>query len=209
MKRPGNGKANQFGAVVDPDKVKDERPAEGGWSDRGPVAALRDTVLLDPRTGMPRRIPAKRVIEVLRREHGGKSQEVGVVMTPLRKLYRNGSIDQDQYDVGYDFNCAFTHGGLHGIRAQDYAAVRGGGAQGGATAAVMDAREHVWRCFTVLGGSGRITSRALWYIAGEEWSARIMAGENGRNEHFWTASLVNALDMLVGRVAVYAGRDRA
>jgi hypothetical protein len=199
-------KSTEFGDLVDPKTMiepevfeKDHTTGVATAQERrdfGPAAALQPCVVRDPRTGQPRRRPAKRVIEVLRRNIDGQSRDVAVVVTTLRDMYRRKAISEDQYTAGVRFKTEFDIAGLDGMRVPSLDRIPAAGRQGQERERIMEAKDFVFSCMKSLGGTQTLSSRALWNIVGLEMSMRDYAFATNTHWNFWGHILVAALDQL-------------
>lgn len=201
-------KKNEFGRVIDPKGVVEPEahmrdPATGvltsyGRRDVGAKTALEEHVHVDLH-GRKKRLPPKRVIELLSDELDGQRVDVSTVVTTLRAMYRKGSITQEMYDIGCDFKRQFDIGRLDGMRVPSLERTpsAGGSRPSDEPMRIIHAKDYVFETLEKVGGAQTSMGLALWNIVGLEIGLQDMAAKNGANRQYWSASLHNALDLLV------------
>jgi hypothetical protein len=188
---------DEFGKIVNPARIEEPAfyetdPVNGvmvaiAKRDYGPLQAMAD---------------GKRVVELVQRKIDGKESRLSVVVPTLRTLYRKGSITEDMYRMGLDFKLNYDFSGLEPLRAQDIGRIPGGGFNGGASDAVTDAKDFIFRCWKVLGNKNTIMSRAITETVGREVSLRDIVINEGHDRSFWSGALMSALELMVEKKTI-------
>lgn len=128
-----------------------------------------------------------------------------LVIGPLERMHRAGTITDDMKRGGEQFMIDFLLAGLDTLQAVDVSRLSSAWCRGdeNTTVRIVDARKRLWAAFGALGGLDSLGGSICWAVLGCGDSIRKWTKQRGMQASYGPGALIMSLSVLASH---YAGR---